>query len=196
LGLATTRGVGNRSVMKPIVPYYFDPPAAEWEESHLVWEDVKGIACASWPIVGERFLRPEKANSLDDYIAPNNGAFRPYSNFGFTLGRYSEFLVTAPDFAYCAFDMAGIEASFGDATPLAAMIFWLIHFRKVHGEWQEFTSLRIYGVGEDQAELAFLNAITTYQEKFEYLPDLVHLWPIDNDWHRTVRSRFIKSLRC
>jgi len=168
--------------MDPRVPYSFDPPAEEYEEEHLVWEDAADGQFALWPVIGERIFVPEKRTSLADYIAPNAGAFTPHSNFGFTLGRYSEFLVAAPDFQYCAFNMAGVEASFGDATPLAAMVFWPIHHRKVHGEWQEFTSLRILGVGEELAEVAFLNAMLAYKEKSEYLPDISHLWPVSDDW--------------
>jgi hypothetical protein len=95
--------------MDPRVPYSFDPPSEEWEEEHLVWEDATDGKFASWPIIGERIFVPEKLSTLDDYVAPNNGAFTPHSNFGFTLGRYSEFLVAMPE--YRAFDMAGVEAS-------------------------------------------------------------------------------------
>jgi len=165
--------------MEPRVPYSFDPPSDEWEEEHLVWQDADGGRVASWPVIGERIFVPEKLSSLDDYIGPNEGAFTPHSNFGFTLSQYSEFLVASPE--YCNFDMDGVEASFGEATPLAAMIFWPIHNRKVHGEWQEFTSLRICGVGADLAEVAFLNAMTAYHEKFEFLPDITNLWPVE-DW--------------
>jgi hypothetical protein len=165
--------------MDPRVPYTFDPPAEEYEEEHLVWEKARGGKFASWPVIGERIFVPKKLSSLDDYILPNSGAFKPHGNFGFTLGRYSEFLVATPE--HCAFDMAGVEASFGETTPLAAMIFYPIHQRKRHGEWQEFTSLRILGAGKDLAEAAFLNAMKAIHEKFEFLPDITHLWPVE-DW--------------
>lgn len=165
--------------MNPRVPYSFDPPSDEWKEAHLVWEDAAGGKFASWPLIGERIFVPEKRNRLDDLVAPNSGAFTPHSNFGFTLGQYSEFLVSTPE--YGAFKMGDVEASFGDATPLAAMIFYPIHQRKVHGEWQEFASLRILGVGSELAEAAFLNAMTAYQEKFEFLPEITNLWPAE-DW--------------
>jgi hypothetical protein len=73
--------------------------------------------------------------------------------------------------------MAAVEASFGDATPLAAMLFDPFHRAKWYGPWNEILSLRIFGVGADEAEIAFLNAMNAYEEKFGVLPDL---FPIDH----------------
>ena len=117
-----------------------------------------------------------------------------------------------PHAKYCGFKMAGVEASFGEATPLAAMIFNPFHREKWFGSWNilrprenpktshlrnaaeirgdspadvrvltwaEYTimSLRIIGVGADEAEIAFLNAMNAYEEKFGILPDLFHVDP-------------------
>lgn len=177
--------------MDPVVPYRFDPAADDFEAEHLVWDGPDDATTATWPIIGERIVVPEKRQSLEDYVAANNGAFTPHGRFGFTLGRYSEFLIAAPDFRYCAFKMGGIEASFGEATPLAAMIFWPLHYSKVHGGWGEFTSLRIYGARAEQVEAAFINAMTAYQGKFGYLPDLQPIWAVSDEEAQSDQEEYV-----
>jgi hypothetical protein len=132
----------------------------------------------SWPVIGARIFVPKNTKlHLEDLTAANNGAFNHYGQFGFTLGNYSEFFVSMPHAKYCGFKMAGVEASFGDATPLAVLIFDPFHREKWFGTWDTILSLRIIGVGADEAEIAFLNAMTAYEEKFGILPDLFHIDP-------------------
>jgi hypothetical protein len=142
--------------MDPIVPYQFEPTADNYEEEHLVWEDALGGQMVSWPVIGARIFVPKDIRlPLEELAAPNNGAFKSYGQFGFNLGDYSEFFVRMPDPKYCGFKMAAVEASFGDATPLAAMLFDPFHRAKWYGPWNEILSLRIFGVGADEAEIAF-----------------------------------------
>jgi hypothetical protein len=103
--------------MEPVVPYRLEPTADHYEEEHLVWEDALGGHTVSWPVIGERIFVPDDMKlPLVELTAANNGAFKSYGRFGFTLGNYSEFFVSMPHAKYCGFKMAGVEASFGDAT--------------------------------------------------------------------------------
>lgn len=164
--------------MDPVVPYRFDPTSDHYEEEHLVWEDAPGGRLVSWPVIGARIIVPDDMKlPIGELAAANNGNFKSYGQFGFSLGNYSEFFVSMPDAKYCGFKMAGVEATFGDSTPLAAMIFDPFHREKWFGSWDSIISLRILGVGADEAEIAFLNAMNAYEEKFGILPDLVHIDP-------------------
>lgn len=164
--------------MDPVVPYQFEPTSDHYEEEHLVWEDASRGHMVSWSVIGARIFVPKDMElPLEELAAANNSAFKSYGQFGFTLGNYSEFFVSMPDAKYCGFKMAGVEASFGDATPLAALIFDPFHREKWFGTWDTIMSLRIFGVGADEAEIAFLNGMTAYEEKFGILPDLFHIDP-------------------
>lgn len=132
----------------------------------------------SWLVIGERIIIPTETKlHLKELTIANGGAFKAYGQFGFTLGNYSEFFVSMPQANYCGFKMAGVEASFGDATPLAVLIFDPFNREKWFGTWDSIMSLRIIGVGVEEAEIAFLNAMTAYDEKFGILPDLFHIDP-------------------
>ena len=72
----------------------------------------------------------------------------------------------------------GVEATFGAATPLAAMLFDPFHREKWFGPWASIDSLRILGASADEAETAFLNAVSAYELRFGVLPQL---YPIDPD---------------
>ena len=166
--------------MPPIIPYQFDPSSAEYEENHLIWEAVPGGNNVTWPVIGARIFVPEKTTDhLADLAAANSGQFKSYKQVGFTLGSYSEFFITMPNAQYCGFKMGNIEATFGECTPLAAMIFDAFHREKWFGPWDSIMSVRIVGAGADDAEMAFLNALTLYEEKFGVLPDM---FPIDPDF--------------
>lgn len=163
--------------MDPIVPYVFE--STRDDESHLVWEESAGGHVVSWPVIGERIFIPSEISShLEDLTSENNRKFKYYGQFGFTLGKYSEFMISMPHENYCGFKMAGVEASFGDATPLAVLIFDPFHREKWFGPWDTIRSLRIVGVAAEEVEAAFINAMTAYEEKFGILPDL---FPIDPD---------------
>ena len=109
--------------MDPVVPYQFEPTSNNYEEEHLAWEDAPGGHMVSWPAIGARIFVPKDMKlPLEELAAANNGAFKSYGQFGFTLGNYSEFFVSMPHARYCGFKMAGVEASFGDATPPAAIV--------------------------------------------------------------------------
>lgn len=163
--------------MKPIIPYEFDPPAADYETAHLVYQDVAGGQMVSWPVVGASLLLPKSEHSvkIQDIETHNKGKFKAHGRSGFSVGDYHEFLVGAWTEKICGFKMGNIEATFGEATPLAAMIFAPYHRGKYHSEWNDILSLRIIGIGVDEVEAAFLSACSAYEAKFGELPTLYPL---------------------
>jgi hypothetical protein len=158
--------------MAQVISYEFDPTSENYEEHHLVWEDAPGGKSVFWPVVGARLFVPVGSNDLEDITAANSGAFRSYSHSGFSIGDYSEFFVSMPNEKYVGFKMGNIEATFGQAKPLAALIFDPYHREKWFGPWESILSLRIIGARAGEAELAFLNASTLYEEKSGILPEL------------------------
>jgi hypothetical protein len=44
------------------------------------------------------------------------------------------------------------------------MLFYPFHEENWFGSWDTILSLRIFGVSADEAEIAFLNAMTAYEE--------------------------------
>jgi hypothetical protein len=162
--------------MTPLIPYEFDPPAAEWEEHHLDYKDTTGGKLVTWPVVGASLFLPEgPAPGLDEIKASNSGKFRHYGISGFSIGDYHEFLLIMPGERFICFKMGRIEATFGQATPLAAMIFYPYHREKWFGPWETIVSLRIIGAGADEAELAFINSCTEYEARYGVLPELLSL---------------------
>jgi hypothetical protein len=178
--------------MPPLIPYQFDPLASEYEEHHLVWEDALGGHMVTWPVTGTRIFMPKESSDplaeivagqnprdpLTEITAGNNGLFKHFRQLGFTLGSYSEFFVSMPGAKYVCFKMGHIEVTFGDATPLAVMIFDPYHRERWFGPWDTIMSVRIVGAGPDEAELAFLNACTAYEEKFGVLPDMFPVFTV------------------
>ena len=163
----------------PLIPYEFDPSSAEYEEEHLVYEDTPGGKTVSWPLIGASvFLEKSSVDALERVKKFNPGKFRHYGLSGFSVGSYHEFLVGMPNAKYICFKMGGIEATFGQATPLAAMLFEPYHREKWFGPWDSIMSLRIVGAGADDAEIAFINASAAYEAKFGLLPEL---FPLDYD---------------
>jgi hypothetical protein len=113
--------------------------------------------------------------SFEEIEENNQGKFRHYGLSGFSVSDYHEFLVSMPNEKYVCFKIDSIEVTFGQATPLAAMLFEAYHREKYFGEWHSITTLRIVGAGADEAEISFINACAAYDSKFGILPELVSM---------------------
>jgi hypothetical protein len=169
--------------LSPTIPFDFDPPASDYETAHLIFQDVDGGQMVSWPLAGVSLFVPasEYSPSLDSMEAQNGGKFKAHRLSGFSIGNYHEFLVSVPTDilgrvgSLGGFRMGSVEATFGFATPLAAMIFSGYHHSKYFGEWSETVSLRIVGVGIDEVEAAFIFACNAYKQKFGATPVLFEL---------------------
>jgi hypothetical protein len=168
--------------MQPLVPYRFDPSPNEFDV-HFREEQVPGGVFVTWPITGTRLFVPDGRvvhlmPTHEDLTAGNRGLFKAHGWSGFSIGTYHEFLITVGTERDVTFRMGTVEASFGNATPLAALVFNAYHRAKYFGSWDEIRSVRLIGVGMDEAEAAFLNACASYEARFGALPVL---YPIDED---------------
>jgi hypothetical protein len=74
-----------------------------------------------------------------------------------------------------AFRMGSVEATFGEATPLAYYLFSDVFDEKYFGPWESMSSVRLLGVNSEDVEAAFINACDTYAEKFGDLPVVLEL---------------------
>ena len=145
--------------MPQIIPYDFDPPASHYEEAHLEYErDEKGTY-VRWPLIGIQIYVPERDfyHSLSEIEVSNGSTFTLHNLCGFTISRYHEFLTTQIDGTSLGFDMGGIEATFGRATPLMAFLFEPCR-SKHFGDWDSITTLQLYRVDRDQMEAAIINS--------------------------------------
>lgn len=167
--------------MHPVVPYHFDPAPDDFEV-HFQHEPVSGGVFVTWPITGSRLFVPDGRVAMmanfEELAAGNEGQFKAHSWSGFSIGSYHEFLITVGVERDVTFRMGNVEASFGGATPLAALVFNAYHRAKYFGSWDEIRSVRLTGVGADEVEAAFLNACASYEARFGAVPVL---YPIDED---------------
>ncbi len=161
---------------KFIVPFKFKPSASEYEGVHLNFERVTGGQTVSWPIAGVQiFLPGDDPSPTMELLESKNPGFKAHGLSGFSIGNYHEFLVglSAGSFIekthYVGMQWSGIEATFGDATPIAAWVFCPYH-EDIFGEWDEISSLRIVGATIADIELVLVNACIAYQQKFGITP--------------------------
>lgn len=156
------------------VPLEFDPYA--WEDN-LELVTTAGITEARWPLLGLSVFYPDSSDVGDDIdgIPPfreDVGAHTPqlrfFGQFGFTLGRYSEFFVERTDRGLLVHDddpkpfhftMGSVSGSFGQPTPLAHLLFQNDHDDDVDGEFNSLFTLRFVGAASEHAESVVLSAM-------------------------------------
>ncbi len=66
--------------------------------------------------------------------------------------------------------MGSVEATFGQATPLAYFLFSDVYDERYFGPWDSISSLRLLGVDSENVEAAFINVCDAYAERFGNLP--------------------------
>jgi hypothetical protein len=94
----------------------------------------------------------------------NPGTLTVHGVRGFSLGRYHEFFVEDLPREVSGYIMGDAEATFGEATPLAAFLFEGIR-SKWNGSWYDICSVRVLGADHEDAEIALLNALTRYHDQ-------------------------------
>ena len=170
-------------MMSVIVPYKFSWHDTEVDFPHLEFIDVPGGKQVSWNLVGASLFVPDYKwrPSREDIEANNKGAFRAHGVCGFSVAKYHEFFITFPYSSFrgevspTAFRMGNIEATFGQATPLAYYLFGDAYDEKYFGPWESISSLRLLGVDGEDLEAAFINACDAYAEKSGQLPVIFEL---------------------
>lgn len=157
--------------MKPTVPFEFEPRADDFEDHHLVYENIAGGQSITWPVVDVTLTVPESDWSLDfeEIEKANSGRVKFHGLMGFSIGPYHEILVGELQEHIC-FKMGQFEVSFGAATPLMAYLFDGVHREKYFGLWESIATARILGASADEFEVIFINAAIRYNEIFGVLP--------------------------
>jgi len=163
----------------PFVPFDFDPPVDPEEDPRLIYEAVTGGTRLSWPAVGATVFLPTRKfwASLSEIASENAQTFIAHGHKGFSIGRYHEFFVTPCNETFAGFNMGGIEATFGLASPLAAAIFFGHHREKYFGGWSSIWTLRLFGAQQDDLEAAVISACLHYAHDHGQLP---RLWALDD----------------
>lgn len=166
---------------KPAIPFEFDPTPDNYFD-HLTIVKQGEDRLVTWAPAGVTFNVPpsEYAKKHPEMEWPpqrtevekvNPGLATFYTDNGFSIGSYHEFLVLMRDLPYQGFRMGRIEVTFGQATPLMAFLFEGIHQSKYYGDWWNLSTARIIGANDIQeVELAFSNAAIRYNKKYRRLP--------------------------
>ena len=149
------------------IPITFD------KEDDMEWSDLltknvtDGIVSVKWPEINIEILfsdtkKNEYWPDIKD-IKKHTPNFHFYYTFGFTINKYSEFLIIAEDWEYapdiCLKDTNGIEITVGQLTPLGYYIFDIFRDNNVHPEFEWCKSIRIFGCDSENVELILLNAV-------------------------------------
>lgn len=126
-----------------------------------------GIVSVKWKELNVEILFSDSEKNqhwpnVDD-IKKHTSNFKLYKRLGFTIDKYSEFLIVAEDWEHapniCIKDDTGIEITIGDLTPIGHYIFDIFHDHNYHGEFEYYQSIRIYGCNSENVEVILLNAI-------------------------------------
>lgn len=149
--------------------------------SDLLIRDISdGIVSVKWPEINIEIFFSDTKKKKNEYWPDINDIkkytpnFHFYETFGFTVNKYSEFLIIteewekAPDI--CLKVNSGIEITIGDITPLGHFIFDIFHDNDIHPELELCKSIRIIGCDSENVELYLLNAINKliYEYNFSF----------------------------
>lgn len=164
--------------MTPTIPFGFSPPVEPRGEGHLdIVNEVDGSRRIRWDLIGSEYNTRKLASMEETAFTVSeslNTSLKYHDYIGYSLGNFTEFFIhTVPRFA--GFNMRGVEITFGEATPLAASLFHPVYYEKYFGTWNMIHSIRIYGLGKDDAELGFANAAMLYYNQHEVMPSLLSL---------------------
>jgi len=154
------------------------------KDEDLEWPDLltktveNGIVSVKWVAVNIEILfsDTERNSSWPDIkdIKKHTPNFNLYETMGYTIDKYSEFLIIAEDWEnapdICLKETSGVEITVGDLTPLGHYIFDIFHDRHFHPDLDYCRSIRIYGCNNDDVELYLLNAVNNliYEHNFSF----------------------------
>ena len=103
--------------------------------------------------------------------------FHFYENFGFTISKYSEFLIYSEEWEYAPFvclkDTEGVEVTIGQVTPIGYFLFNIYHDNDFYPELESCQSIRVFGANATEVEIYLLNALNRliyeYNTTFNFL---------------------------
>lgn len=176
--MSTGQRAGGPDIMTPTIPFEFLPPVEPRGEGHLnILTEAEGTRRIKWELIGAEYnTRKVRSTEETSFTVSEslNQSLKYHDYVGYSLGNFTEFFIhQVPQFA--GFSMKGIEVTFGEATPLAASLFDSVYYEKYFGTWDSIHSIRMYGLGKDDAELGFANAAMLYYDLHGIIPRLVSL---------------------
>ena len=169
--------------------------------THLKQTNDNGIITIKWELlnIGISFSDSEENKyypTIKD-IKKNTPGFSFYEKFGFTIDKYSEFLIIAEDWEYapnvCINAGNGIEITVGDVTPIGLFIFDIYRENNYHPEFEFCKSIRIVGCDSDSVEIYLLNALNKFIDEFKFSFNFMSLDIPDFSWEEDVREEEIKG---
>jgi hypothetical protein len=80
---------------RPIIPVEFDPPAWEYESSHLEYLEDNDACSVAWPALNKSILVPshEPFPDVEMIEKINHGWFKNWNYYGYSIGDYHEFFL-------------------------------------------------------------------------------------------------------
>jgi hypothetical protein len=183
-----------------VIPLNIDFNPSDFN-SELVEATADGIKSIKWELLNLEILFSESNKkyswpSIDD-IEKHTPSFKFYERFGYTIDKFSEFLIIAEDWEYapniCINVGTGIEISVGDLTPIGCYIFDIYRDNNYHPEFEFCKSIRIYGCDSENVELYLLNALNKLKDELKFTFSFVSLDIPDNDWEENENEYEIKD---
>ena len=178
--LAQTLGITNTTMLA--IPLTFDPEPWDEDAKYLTTTVSSAKTVVTWQTLGLTVSHSaEHWPTLSD-LSEQTAGLHFYGHFGFSLDRYSEFFVEdLPNVG--AFRFGEIEVTFGQPSPLIFYMFDKYRDKHYHGDWENLTTVRIFGCRRDTAELVLLNAFDRYEEHYGVLPRATEVseieWNVD-----------------
>lgn len=164
----------SKGLGEPRIPFEFTPPATDYETDHLEYVDTEGGERITWPLIGKSLFRPEGDPTLEDIARANPGQLTFHGLGGFSLGDHHEFFMTNT-VVQRAYRFGPVEVSFGEGSPLLAMLFWGYYYEKYFGPWDSSVFLRVSGCPRTDVERYVIAACLEYEREVGVLPAVMQL---------------------
>ncbi len=151
----------------PQVPFSFELKENSVVSDLLSKTISNGIITLNWKEINVSiYFKDLKENEYYprlDNIKKHTPDFHFYEKFGFTINKYSEFLIYAEAWEYAPFvclkENNGVEISIGSLTPIGHFIFDIYHENDYHPELESCLSIRVLGADFTEVETCLLNAL-------------------------------------
>jgi len=160
------------------VPLHFEPDPLMEPEAHLDYRLENGTWCTIWRALGLQVFHSTEEYPNHEDLLRNTPGLTIHGNFGFSICKFSEFFIDNAPEMIC-YQFGNIEVTIGNPTPLAIHMFNAYHDEHFHGDWEDITSLRIFGISPEYAEIVLLNTLNRYRDQFAINPQLIEIDKIE-----------------
>jgi len=157
---------------------------------YLIESKKEGITTIKWNLLNLEISYSDTERNkywpeIED-IKKHTPDFKFYENFGYSINKFSEFLIIAEDWEYAPnarlITSNGIEITIGDLTPLGEYILDGFRENNYHPAFEDCKSIRIYGSELEYVELYLLNGLNYFLNELKYSFSIMSLDYIDDDW--------------